>query len=80
MTHTTPTSSTGRHRRFLLQRDQDPSGKSGTGAVAEGVEFSDSTVVLRWMASSRSTAVWQDLDTMLSVHGHGGLTWVEYLD
>lgn len=33
--------------RFELVRDVDVTGISGTGVVAEGVEFSDGTVALR---------------------------------
>jgi len=36
-------------RRFLLVRDCDPSGVSGTGIVAEGVQFSDGTAVMHWL-------------------------------
>lgn len=66
----------GQHRTFVLERDVDHTGVSGTGPVAEGVEFSDGTVALRWMGSGRSTAVWPDLEEALSVHGHSGSTRV----
>src|SRR4051794_16547249 len=35
--------------RFELHRDQDISGVSGVGVVAEGVAFTDGTVALRWL-------------------------------
>ena len=35
-------------RTFRLIRDEDPTGISGTGSVAEGVEFDDGTVAMRW--------------------------------
>jgi hypothetical protein len=41
-----------RMRLFLLIRNEDVSGVSGTGIVAEGVEFSDGTVAMRLAAAS----------------------------
>lgn len=35
-------------RAFVLQCNEDETGVSGTGIVAEGVEFSDGTVALYW--------------------------------
>lgn len=62
-------------RTFHLQRDEDVSGISGTGRVAEGVEFSDGTVVIRWTAGDRhSTVVWSDMAGVEAIHGHGGAT------
>jgi hypothetical protein len=61
-------------RRFVLVRYEDPSQVSGTGVVAEGVEFSDMTVALRWLGGHPATAVWPSLAEVLAVHGHGGKT------
>ena len=62
-------------RTFTLRRDTDVSGVSGTGTVAEGVEFSDGTVALRWtVGEHRSTVVWPNIDAVIAVHGHGGST------
>lgn len=36
----------------------------------EGVIFTDGTVAIRWLTPLRSTSVWDDMDTMLGVHGH----------
>jgi hypothetical protein len=44
-------------RRFQLVRLEDPGGISGVGVVADGVEFSDGTAVLRWTTAHRSTAI-----------------------
>ena len=38
-------------RLFKLQRKVDCSGVSGTGVVAEGVEFDDGQVALRWLTA-----------------------------
>ncbi len=67
-------------RLFILVRDVDPSGVSGLGDVAEGVEFSDKTVVLRWRGSTGSTAVHSSIECVKNVHGHNGATRVVYLD
>lgn len=63
---------------FTLQRTEDVSGVSGTGTVAEGVEFSDGTVVIRWSVPDlpKSTVVWDSLDSALEIHGHDGRTSV----
>lgn len=67
-------------RRFHLQRNQDVTGVSGTGVVADGVEFPDGTVVLRWRGDHQSTVVWSDVDTAMKVHGHGGATELVWVD
>lgn len=63
-------------RAFHLQRDKDHNGVSGTGRVAEGCEFSDGTVVLRWLSATASTVVYGTLADAVRVHGHGGSTRV----
>lgn len=68
-------------RRFNLVRDEDVSGVSGTGIVAEGVEFGDETVAIRWcVGPARSTVIWDDINDAELVHGHEGRTRIEWLD
>ena len=67
-------------RRFELHRDVDETGISGVGMVAEGVEFDDKTVVLRWMGWHRSTCVWESISEVEAIHGHNGSTKVVWLD
>ncbi|WP_350274758.1 hypothetical protein [Kribbella sp. HUAS MG21] len=68
-------------RCFQLVRHYDHSGVSGTGIVAEGVEWSDGTVALRWGGQYPTTTVWQDgIDALLAVHGHNGATTIRWLD
>lgn len=75
------TSHTADPRRFVLRRAVDVSGVSGTGDVAEGVEWSDGTVALRWRGKWATTVVWDyGLDALLAVHGHNGSTVVRWLD
>jgi hypothetical protein len=70
------------YRRFVLQRNRDVTGVSGTGVVAEGVEFSDGSVALRWLSEWPTSVVFHDrgIDGVHHVHGHGGATEVVYLD
>lgn len=67
-------------RRFMLVRDRDPSGVSGTGVVAEGVEFSSGWVVVHWPSSTPSTATYVSVDDVRRVHGHHGSTRVRWVD
>lgn len=66
-------------RTFTLERDEDVSGISGTGTVAEGVEFSTGKVVIHWVAGEhRSTVVWDSIAAVEAIHGHGGATRVVF--
>lgn len=67
-------------RAFELVRHQDQSGISGTGVVAEGVEFSDGVVALRWLSAWPTSVVFHErgMESVLAVHGHGGKTEVVY--
>ncbi|MEU4396269.1 hypothetical protein [Kribbella sp. NPDC023855] len=68
-------------RRFHLLRHVDVSGVSGTGVVAEGVEWSDGTVTLHWGGRFPTTTVWQDgIDALLTIHGHNGATTIRWID
>jgi hypothetical protein len=70
-------------RTFVLIRDEDVTGVSGTGTVAEGVEFSDGRVALRWIVGEhRSTVTWDSVESVLAIHGHNGATrlvWEEMI-
>jgi hypothetical protein len=70
------------HRRFVLQRDEDMTGISGTGVVAEGVLFSGGVVALRWTSEWPTSVVFHDrgLQAVEKVHGHGGKTRIVWLD
>jgi hypothetical protein len=67
-------------RRFELHRSSDPTGVSGTGVVAEGVEFGDGTAVVRWRSRWPTTVLHQDMASVAAIHGHGGSTRVGWLD
>ena len=67
-------------RAFVLQRDVDDTGVSGTGVVAEGVEFSDGTVALRWATEWPTSVVFHErgIEAVEAIHGHGGKTRVVF--
>lgn len=67
-------------RLFKLVRDEDISGISGIGMVAEGVKFSDGTCVLCWVTEHRSIAIYASIEELDAIHGHGGRTRIEWVD
>lgn len=70
------------HRRFVLQRDVDETGISGTGVVAEGVAFTGGVVALRWISEWPTSVVFHDrgMEAVDAVHGHNGKTRIIWLD
>jgi hypothetical protein len=67
-------------RRFDLVRTEDVSGISGTGHVAEGVQWTDGSVSLRWHGDHSSLAYWHCLEDAMAIHGHNGLTNAVWID
>lgn len=67
-------------RRFHLQREEDISGVSGIGRIAEGCIFSDGTAVVRWLSACPSLNFYNNWDSVLQVHGHGGSTKIVFDD
>jgi hypothetical protein len=67
-------------RRFVLSRQEDISGVSGTGIVAEGVLFASGQAVVSWLTERRSVVIWNNFDDVEAVHGHGGATKIEWID
>lgn len=72
----------GPHRRFVLDRHEDETGVSGTGVVAEGVEFSDGVVCLRWVTPWPSSVCHYErgMESVEMIHGHGGKTEIRFID
>jgi hypothetical protein len=76
-------SSTGRlvmMKRFMLNRLVGDTGCTGTGIIAEGIIFSNGVCVITWVVGTCSVVVYDNLDDMVKVHGHGGKTIVEWID
>lgn len=67
-------------RSFKLNRTVDATGVSGTGIVAEGVEFSNGKCSLSWLTSVTSVAVYDDIESVRKIHGHDGQTVVEWAE
>lgn len=76
-------------RRFELVRHEDPTGVSGTGVVARGVEFPSGAAVLEWDAANHDIDAVNGLaikpapdgvDAVLEIHGHDGSTGIRWLD
>ena len=65
-------------RLFHLQRNDDETGVSGVGKVAEGVVFSDGTCALRWVSEYTSTAIYSNITDLIEIHGHKGSTSVVF--
>lgn len=59
---------------YHLVRDVDETGVSGTGVVAECVQFSNGKCVVSWLTGTTSVAVYDSLDDVERIHGHGGRT------
>lgn len=68
-------------RRFALHRRYDVTGVSGTGIVAYGTQYPTGRTTLAWCCSDvQSVAVYDDIDHVTAIHGHGGLTEIRWID
>ena len=67
-------------RRFHLVRDEDLSGVSGTGIVAEGVEFENGKVAICWTTKYHIISAIDNMHTLDRVHGHGGKSRIVWID
>lgn len=67
-------------RRFLLVRKEDVSGTSGTGVVAEGVEWSNGWVSVHWLSQLASMEMCESVKVFMAIHGHEGKTILEWVD
>jgi hypothetical protein len=57
-------------RKFVMHREHDASGVSGTGIVLEGVLFSTGVVVIHWLTPPPrgSISVFDSLEQFLAIH------------
>lgn len=65
-------------RTFWLKRIEDSTGVSGIGVVAEGVQFSNGKCAISWLTNLSSIAIYDNIETLEKIHGHGGSTLVIY--
>jgi hypothetical protein len=64
---------------YNLVRKEDVSGSSGTGIVAEIVEFEDLSCVMRWKVKDKpnSFAYYSSIEDIILIHGHEGRTTIK---
>lgn len=67
-----------RARLFKLVRYDDETGISGTGIVAEGVEFSNGMCAMSWLTAMHSVAIYPNVKQLEAIHGHNGRAKVEF--
>jgi len=66
-------------KTFLLIRNVDETGVSGTGIVAHGVIFKSGRVVMEWLRPPCSIGMYESMQEMIQIHGHGGKTQVRFI-
>jgi hypothetical protein len=67
-------------KRFVLERSEDVNGNSGTGIVAEGIQFTNGQVVIHWISQWEAINVYANAVVLESLHGHQGRTVVRWID
>lgn len=67
-------------RRFYLLRNVDVHGKSGTGRVADGIQFGDGRIAFRWRTETATTTLADSAADLDRIHGHGGKSAIIWVD
>jgi hypothetical protein len=67
-------------RRFFLVRNVDVSGISGIGPVAQGCQFDNGWCAMTWLTGHTTLSYYSSIDELEGIHGHGGVTVVEWVD
>jgi hypothetical protein len=68
-------------KTFKLYREQDVSGISGCGYVAEGCVFQDKEseeVVIRWFGEHSSINIYHSVNDIIYLHGHQNRTSIKW--
>jgi hypothetical protein len=68
-------------RIFNLIRLEDASGVSGSGVVAEGIQWTDGEVHVNWLTATSSKNHYRSIEDVIKIHGHGDRTvvvWREF--
>jgi len=63
---------------FYLRREEDESGVSGTGRVAQGFVFDNGKVAVTWLSEHPSVTIYDNIGEVHAIHGHAGKTAVEF--
>lgn len=61
-------------KAYELHRDEDISGVSGRGHIADAVTFHNGKCVVSWRGEKPSIVVYDSLEDAEAIHGHGGAT------
>lgn len=80
MSKKTPKAKLSNMKRFVLKREVDVSGTSGTGVVAEGVQFSNGSCSIHWISQFESVEQVANIAVVEEIHGHDGKTSIVWLD
>ena len=67
-------------RRFHLERVEDATGISGTGKVAEGVQYTNGWCSMMWLTEWFSLVAYPSIEHVEKIHGHGGKTLIVFDD
>ncbi len=67
-------------RPFVLVRSDDATGTSGTGVVAEGVEFSNGQVAMHWLSQMETVSIYANIKVVEVLHSHEDRTKIVFLD
>jgi hypothetical protein len=67
-------------RTFQVVRDEDVSGVSGEGHIAEGVLFSSGKVFVNWISMHKIVEMADSVAEWQAVHGHEGRTRIVWDD
>ena len=59
---------------FYLKREEDESGISGTGRVAQGFIFDNGKVAVTWLSEHPSVTIYDNIGEVRAIHGHAGKT------
>jgi hypothetical protein len=67
-------------KRFELVRHEDITGVTGTGVVAEGVQWSNGQVTVCWRGEHSSIVIWPSMEDAMAIHGYDGATEAVWRD
>jgi hypothetical protein len=67
-------------RRFVLMRDTDVTGVSGSGLVVWGCMWPDGRVAYRWNSRTSTTVSADSIEDVIAIHGHDGATRLVWVD
>lgn len=67
-------------KRFHFKRNEDETGNSGTGIVAEGVLLTTDKVVVNWLTRWPTISIYDSLEDAIYLHGHDGKTELVWID